>query len=120
MTIESVETIFKVLNFYRLQKTKDLEEAKAAMLSKQSQGEAYVAESLKVSNARAELNRVSVALDEFGNLRVATVNDTPPKKSDGMVPKAVRVWIAYLRDLYSTAILSDEDLDVLRKLQTIF
>jgi hypothetical protein len=120
MTIESVETIFKVLNFYRLQKTKDLEEAKAAMLSKQSQGEACVAESLKVSNARAELNRVSAALDEFGNLRVATLNASPSEKSDDVMLRAVRVWIAYLRDQYRTAILSDEDLDVLRKLQTIF
>jgi hypothetical protein len=120
MTIESVETIFKVLNFYRLQKTKDLEEAKAAMLSKQSQGEAYVAESLKVSNARAEFEKVSTALAEFRNLRVAPLNDSPPEKSEDGTPKAVHTWIAYLRDQYSTAILSDEDLDVLRKLQTIF
>jgi hypothetical protein len=120
MTIASIEIIREALAFYRLLKAKDLDKAQKAKLSKQAQGEAYVAESLKVSNARAEFEKVSTALAEFRNLRVAPLNDSPPEKSEDGTPKAVHTWIAYLRDQYSTAILSDEDLDVLRKLQTIF
>ena len=47
-------------------------------------------------------------------------NKPEEKPTTAPLPKAVSIWIAYLRDQYSTAILSDEDLDVLRKLQTIF
>lgn len=47
-------------------------------------------------------------------------NKPEEKPTAAPLPKAVSIWIAYLRDQYSTAILSDEDLDVLRKLQTIF
>lgn len=121
MTIKSIEIILEALGFYRQQKVKDLEEAKAARLSKQAQKETYVAESVKESTAKAELDRVSTTLDEFRNLRARSLlNDSLPEKSEDRMPKAVRVWIAYLRDQYSTVILSDEDLDVLRKLQTIF
>lgn len=120
MTIESIEIIFKALDFYRQQKVKYLEEAKSERLLKQTQKGSYVAESLEVSKARAELEKVSTALNEFGSLRAAQINNPPPEKSDDRMPKAVRIWIAYLRDQYSTAIPSDEDFDVLRKLQTIF
>ena len=120
MTIETVGIIVEALVFYRQQKEKDLEEAKAARLSKQALKEMYVAEALEESTARAKLNRVSTTLAEFRSLRAAQLNDTPPEKHNNGTPKAVNIWLAYLRDQYSTAILSDEDLDVLRKLQTVF
>lgn len=75
MTIESVGIICEALAFYGLQKTKDLEEAEAARLSKQAQKEAYVTESLRVSNARAALNKVSTALAEFNRLHVELLSD---------------------------------------------
>lgn len=120
MTIESVEIIFKALCFYRQQKVKDLEEAKKARQLNQASGNAYVAESLEVSNARAELEKVSTALTEFQSLPAAPLMGSSPKKPDDGMLKAVRIWGAYLREHYRTAIPSDEDLEVLRKLQTIF
>lgn len=81
MTIESIGIICEALAFYGLQKTKDLEEAKKAVLSRQAQKEPCVAESLKVSNARAELAKVSTALNEFQSLHVGLLDKAPAGKS---------------------------------------
>jgi hypothetical protein len=80
VTIESIGIIREALAFYRLQKAKDLEKAQKAKLSKQAQGEACVAESLKVSNARASLEKVSTALAEFQSLHVGLLDKAPPEK----------------------------------------
>lgn len=81
MTIESIGIIIEALAFYGLQKTKDLNKAEAARLSKQDQGEAYVAESLRLSTARAELEKVSTALNEFQSLHVGLLDKAPAGKS---------------------------------------
>jgi hypothetical protein len=64
-----------------MQKAKDLEEAEKAVLSKQAQKESYVSESLKVSNARAELAKVSTALNEFQSLHIGLLDKAPAGKS---------------------------------------
>lgn len=89
MTIESIGIVIEALAFYRLQKAKDLEKAHKAKLSKQAQGEAYVAESLKVSNARAMLEKVSTALAEFQSLHVGLLGKSPPEKPDDMKQQTI-------------------------------